>query len=698
MSAPRFTNRLIHETSPYLRQHGHNPVDWYPWGEEAIGRARAENKPIFLSVGYSACQWCHVMEHESFEDEAIARILNDNFISIKVDREERPDLDQIYMASVQMMSGQGGWPMSVFLTPDLRPFTGGTYFPPDDRYGRPGFRRILWMLADAWQLRRDDIDRAAMEITQHLQKLGEISGSEDALSPDLIRQAGRYLERAFDPTHGGFGQAPKFLHTMDLRLLLRIAKRWTDSNALHMVRHTLEKMALGGIHDHLGGGFARYSTDSQWFVPHFEKMLYDNALLVTTYCEAYQVEKRDLYKNTVESTLEWVHREMTASEGPFFSALDADSEGEEGKFYVWTREEIEKVLGTDEADFFCGVFGVSKHGNWEDPHAPGVPKNILHRKKTDEQIARSPGTTVADIHDKIKKSREKLREAREQRVRPGLDDKVLTSWNGLMITALATASQVFDRPDYADRARRAARFILENMVGKDGQLFRTWSRGGTAKLNGYLEDYAFFLEGLLTLHEATSEVDWLKAAIRIADKMVDQFSDDKQGGFFYTARNHEALIARTRDLHDNATPSASSVAVTALLRLSEWTGRADYHEIARKSLQLSAGLMDEKPFAMAQMLMALDFVLDPPTTLALIGSPDGEDMRLALRALRDSFQPHLLVARGAPGVSEASEIAPLRGKKGTPGMLTSYLCQNGSCQPPQTGLQPILDLLKSSPS
>ncbi len=680
MTAARFTNRLIHETSPYLRQHAHNPVDWYPWGEEALARARQLDRPIFLSIGYSACHWCHVMEHESFESEEIAKILNDHFVSIKVDREERPDLDQIYMLSVQMMSRHGGWPMSVFLTPQLRPFTGGTYFPPEDRYGRPGFRRLLLMIAEAWRTRRADIDRAAEEITAHLQQLGQLSSSAGELSPELLRQAGRQLEQAFDPTNGGFGQAPKFLHTMDLRLLLRLWKRFGDGYALQMASHTLQRMSMGGIYDHLGGGFARYSTDDRWLAPHFEKMLYDNALMVVAYCELFQATKDPLCREVVEDTLAWVQREMTAPEGAFYSTLDADSEGEEGKFYVWTMEQLEAVLGKEDAARFADCYQVKRCGNWADPHAPGVPKNILHRVTTFEQLAAMHDQPEGLLRDFLADCRARLFNAREQRVRPGLDDKVLTAWNGLMIHALATAAQVFARPEYAQRAARAADFVLSTLRAEDGKLYRTWSRGARAKLNAYLEDYAYLLEALVTLYEATFEPRWLDEAVTLAEKMIEQFWDKQQGGFFYTGRDHEPLIARGKDPHDNATPAANSVAVLALFRLVELTGRADLREKAEATLRLYHDLLRNRPLAATQMLLALDFWLGPVEAFALVGP--NEELPRILRAIHGVFRPNKVVAYSP---SPTDRVKLLEGKHALEGKLTTYVCENFTCQAPLVG-------------
>jgi uncharacterized protein YyaL (SSP411 family) len=685
-----FTNRLLHETSPYLRQHAHNPVDWYPWGPEALQRAKRLDRPIFLSIGYSACHWCHVMEHESFENDDIAKVLNDNFVSIKVDREERPDLDQIYMASVQMLTGAGGWPMSVFLTPDLRPFTGGTYFPPDDRYGRPGFKRLLLHIAEVWRTRRAEVEEAASQITGHLRDFGRLEPAEGELDAALLRQALAGLARAFDPRHGGFGQAPKFPHPMDLRLLLRCWKRFDDPQALEMVRVTLDHMARGGIYDHLGGGFARYSTDERWLVPHFEKMLYDNALLVPCYLEAFQATGEPFYREVADETLGWVLREMTSPDGPFYSTLDADSEGEEGKFYVWTAAEIEQILCPEDAELFNAVYGVEPEGNWEEG------KNILHRVKTFAQYARLNGLSEADLRARLDACRRKLFEVRSRRIWPGRDEKALTAWNGLMIAALAQAAQVLDRADYAEAAARAADFILTRMRGADGRLLRTWSAGSEPKLNAYLEDYSFLLDGLVSLYEATFAPRWIEAALDLAEVMVDQFWDSADGGFFYTGSDHESLIARGKDPHDNAVPSGNSLAVTALLRLVKLTGRMDLQEKAEATLRLYRGLLGAHPLAAGQMLVALDFHLGPVQEIAIVGDPSAEDTRRVLRILRGSFQPHRVVALKVPGDDEKKldELLPLLAGKTSQGPVTVFVCQNFTCQAPLVGVEAVQEALR----
>ncbi len=682
-------NRLIDETSPYLRQHAHNPVDWYPWGPEALGLARQHDRPIFLSIGYAACHWCHVMERESFEDDETARLLNEHFVCIKVDREERPDLDQIYMAAVQVLNeGQGGWPMSVFLTPDLEPFVAGTYFPPDDRYGRPGFKRILRWIVELWGKERDKIHKQAGHVVHHLRAGARIEPGEGALGEDVLRRAVGKLSGRFDPLHGGFGPAPKFLHTMDLRLLLRAWKRFDQLDALHMVKHTLERMAAGGIYDHLGGGFARYSTDARWLVPHFEKMLYDNALLVVAYLEAYQATGEAAFREVAEETLAWVGREMTSPEGPFYSTLDADSEGEEGKFYVWTQEEIEQVLGKEEADLFGAFYGVEPEGNWHDPHEHGhaaSPKNILHRPKTVAQFCALYKVNENDLRRRMKESRAKLLEVRNRRVWPARDEKMLTAWNALMIGAFAEAARVLDNPVYAERATRAADFILARMRGPDGRLLRTCSSGTAPKLNAYLEDYAYLIDALVSLYEATFAPRWVEAALDLAKVMVDQFWDPEGGGFYFTGRDHEALIARNKDPVDSATPSGNSMAVTGLLRLVKLTGRADLREKAEQTLRLFGGLMTAAPAAVAQMLVALDFHLGPVKEFAVVGKLADPETRRVLRAINTGFRPNKVVALKEEARPGAEGVVVLLSDKPAPDGVTTYVCENFTCQAPLAG-------------
>ncbi len=566
-------NRLAGETSPYLLQHAHNPVDWFPWGPEALAKAKAEEKPIFLSIGYSACHWCHVMERESFENPDIAAIMNERYVNIKVDREERPDLDNLYMAAVQALTGHGGWPMSVFLTPDLEPFYGGTYYPPTDSRGMPGFPRVLLSVERAWNERRDEILGAAGEMTSQLRSAGSIPASGGELDATLLDGAAKALGRAFEPIHGGFGSSPKFPHPMDLRVLLREHARTGDQHALHMVTHTLDKMARGGIYDHLGGGFARYSTDEQWLAPHFEKMLYDNALLSTVYLEAFQVTGNSEYATIARETMDYILERMTSPDGPFYATEDADSEGVEGKFYVWSLDEIQQVLGSERAVEFVSIYDVTERGNWE--HA-----NILNLPRPIEQAAKALGRDPAELRSDLASDRAKLLEARSKRIPPGKDTKVLTSWNGLMLGPLAEGSLILDEPRYAQAAEKAAGFLLDTMRTVDGRLLHSY-KDQQAKFNGYLDDYTHFIDGLTRLFEVTGRQRWIEAAIELAEVMIDEFHDAEGGGFYYVGKSHEQLIVRQKDAYDNATPSGNAMAATVLARLDALTGRDDFEALAR---------------------------------------------------------------------------------------------------------------------
>jgi uncharacterized protein YyaL (SSP411 family) len=691
-------NRLASESSLYLRQHAQNPVDWYPWGPEAIDRAKREQKPIFLSVGYSACHWCHVMEHESFEDADTAALLNEHFIPVKVDREERPDVDAIYMTAVQALNqGQGGWPMSVWLTPELQPFYAGTYFPPRDAHGRPSFKRVLLKLAEVWRNQRDEVAKSAGHITEALRQHGQPSQVEGDLTEGLLRVAPQLLRRAFDPRHGGFGTAPKFPHAIDLRLLLRCWHRFGDDDALAMVRKTLDGMARGGIYDHLGGGFHRYSVDERWLVPHFEKMLYDNALLSVAYLESYQATGEPFYRRVVEETLDYVIREMTAPPGAFYSTQDADSEGVEGKFYVWTEREVRDVLGDELADVFGSVYDVTPGGNWEG-------HTILYRSKTDEQDAKLLKLDVEELRKRLAEARKKLLDVRSKRVWPGRDEKILTSWNGLMIAAFAKAATVLDcwdpnqpsdegkdwvpmaRPDYTWAASQAASYILNHMRTPDGRLYRTTAVGSAPKIDGYLEDYAFLIDGLIELYSATLSAPWVRAAEELAGIMVDRFADPA-GGFFTTPDGQDDLIMRLKDQHDGSTPSGSAMAVTGLLRLAELTGTSRWREVADRGLKAMAGVMHDSPMAAAQSLVALDFALGPIEEVAIVS--DGTDLaaeRRVLRAAREPFRPRRVVAFREPSDPNAASL-PLLADKTAQGPVTTYICQNYTCQAPIVGAE-----------
>ncbi|MCA9054482.1 MAG: thioredoxin domain-containing protein [Planctomycetaceae bacterium] len=695
----RPANRLGRETSPYLLQHARNPVDWYPWGDEAFAEARKLDRPIFLSVGYSACHWCHVMEHESFENDEIARILNSGFISIKVDREERPDVDQIYMTAVQLLTHRGGWPMSVFMTPDGEPFFGGTYWPPHSRMGMPGFRDILVRISQIWSQQREEAFAAGRRLTSAIERVAAPAYQESPLTADLLQDAMGEILSSFDPVHGGFGSAPKFPHPMDIRLLLRCARRFDNSDALHAARHTLDKMAAGGIYDHLGGGFHRYSTDARWLVPHFEKMLYDNALLVPAFLEGSQLTSSssdvaesspspsDNYTRIVRETLDYVLREMTSPEGGYYSTQDADSEGEEGKFFVWFRDEVLELLGQDAGELFCQAYDVLPRGNWEGT-------SILNRPVSDTELCSRVQLTAEELHSALSDARKRLFAARSQRVAPGRDEKILTGWNGLMIEAMAHAGRVLAETRYTASARSAAEFILAEVRDDAGRLLHTF-KDSRARLTAYLDDYACFISGLTELYQATFEPHWLEVAVDLAEQMQQHFADPS-GGFFYTADDHERLITRTKDFQDNATPSGNSVAATALLKLGRITGRSDLEESGYQTLVAMSGLLTEHPRAAAQGLIALDWWLGPAIELVIVdgNSPDSGDALLASLAQR--FTPRLLLVRRATGTSDddvPNVLQPLLSGRAETGTTQFFVCEAGACQLPVERPEAVLKQL-----
>jgi uncharacterized protein YyaL (SSP411 family) len=677
MASEQHTNRLIDETSPYLLQHAHNPVDWYPWGPEALERARTEDKPILLSIGYSACHWCHVMEHESFENSEIARLMNDNFVCIKVDREERPDLDSIYMNAVQMMTGHGGWPMTVFLTPDLRPFYGGTYYPPVDRHGLPGFPKLLTAIADSYKNRSEDIDTSATAITAELKKINRFVPSGEMLTTEVLNQAFSALAGNFDPMNGGFGGAPKFPPSMTLMFLLRHHKRTNSPEALAMVELTLDKMARGGMYDHLGGGFARYSVDARWQVPHFEKMLYDNALLVRVYLYAYQQTKNPTYRRVAEEVLEYIVRDMTDRTGAFYSSEDADSEGEEGKFYVWTRAEVMSILGEEDGAILCEFFNVTESGNFEHGHS------ILNTPLSLEEFAEKKGANPEELRRTISAARQRLFTVREARVRPGRDDKSLAAWNGLMLTAFAEAANILGRDDYREIAVRNAEFILEHLT-KDGRLLRTY-KSGQSKLNGYLEDYAYVIEAMLALYEATFELRFFNHARELADTMIAQFWDEADGGFYFTSTDHEELLTRTKDYFDNATPSGNSVAALALLKLFHLTQEQEYQRSALAVLRTVRQAVAKYPSGFGYALCALDFYLSEPKEIAIVGETDSHEVRLFIEEIYSRYLPNKVVAARAPEDEQSAEaIKLLAARPVVEGKATAYVCRNYTCLAPAT--------------
>ena len=656
----KFTNHLITETSPYLLQHAHNPVDWYPWGDEAFAKASAEDKPVLVSIGYSACHWCHVMEHESFEDEATAAIMNEHFVNIKVDMEERPDVDQIYMSFVQMTTGRGGWPMNVFITPDKRPFYGGTYFPPAPRYGMPSWRQILKGIADTYRNKREDLIESADRIVGELKKMSVVEAATGTLSTEMLDSAFTSFTQTFDAVNGGFGGAPKFPAAMSLEFLLQYYHRTGDDKALSIVTFTLEKMARGGIYDQLGGGFHRYAVDAIWLVPHFEKMLYDNAQLIRVYLHAYQLTGEEFFKRIATECLEYIKREMLDESGGFYSTQDADSEGVEGKFFVWEPEEIKQILGDDAGAEFCAYFDVSKNGNFEG-------ENILNVKT----LGTSPS-------DRVREGIHKLFAAREQRIKPFRDEKVLTAWNGLMLGAFADAAGVLGTKEYLQIARSNAEFIKREL-SRDGRLLRTW-KDGTAKLNGYIEDYANVADGLIELFQVSGEFEHLIEAQRLTDLMITEFWDADNGGFFFTSNDHEELVVRNKDFYDNATPSGNSVAADVLLKLAKLTGDAKYERFAITVLRLAASQIRRHPQGFGRALSALEFHLAETKEIVVVGETGNE----LERAILAKYRPDSVVV--LDNGNAPAEIPLLTDRPKVDGKATLYVCRNFVCSRPVTDI------------
>jgi uncharacterized protein YyaL (SSP411 family)/aryl-alcohol dehydrogenase-like predicted oxidoreductase len=669
------TNRLAHETSPYLLQHAHNPVDWFPWGAEALERSKREDKPILLSIGYAACHWCHVMERESFENEDVARVMNEHFVCIKVDREERPDIDDIYMTATVAMTGHGGWPMTVFLTPKQEPFYAGTYFPPDDRQGRPGFKTLLERIAELWSTDRTRLSEQAAELTEHVRGRSELL-RESSVGEEAFFAAATELADSFDPVHGGFGAAPKFPPSASLSLLLRLHRRTVEPSLLQMATVTLDAMKNGGIYDHLAGGFARYSVDAEWLVPHFEKMLYDNAQLARVYLEAFQASANDEYRRVAAETLDYVAREMQDAEGGYYSATDADSEGVEGKFFVWAPDQVEEVVGQPAGEWFCRYYDVTPEGNWE-----GV--SILRTPRSLDAVATELGVGVDDLRRSLADSRQKLYAARLRRVPPLTDDKILTSWNGLMIGAMAEGARVLGERRYLASAERAARFVMSSLARPDGGLYRT-ARAGKAHLEAYLEDYAFFCDALLDLYEAGGADAYLVEAVRLAERMVADFGDAESGAFFQTASRHEALIARPREGHDGAIPSANAVAARILARLGLHLGRDDLRAKALAAIRAYGRPIERQPRAFATTLSVVDLLLEGPIELAFVGAPSD---RAALEAaVARHYLPNRVVAHAEPsgGAPLVSEFPLLAGKALVGGQAALYVCRDFACQAPIT--------------
>lgn len=682
-----FTNRLMHETSPYLLQHANNPVEWFPWGEEAFAKAKAENKPILLSVGYSACHWCHVMEHESFENEKIAGLMNDLFVSIKVDREERPDVDEIYMNAVQMLTGRGGWPMTVFLTPEGKPFYGGTYFPPEDRHNLPAFPRILAAVAQAYHERPQEVERATAQILGNLEKLSHRQESSRPLQVETLANAAASLAQHVDHTYGGLGGAPKFPNSTVFALFLRQARAGGNDHYLQMVAHTLQKMAAGGVYDHLGGGFHRYSVDERWLVPHFEKMLYDNALLARLYLEAYQATHEPFFRRIVEEILTYVEREMLSPEGGFYSTQDADSEGEEGKFFVWTRDEVMRELGDEVGEIFCRYYDVTDVGNFEH-------KNILHPTLTLVQLTKLFRREEQEVTQFLTDAKQKLFAVREKRIKPGRDEKIITSWNGLMIAAFAEAYRVLGNPRYLEIARQSVDFILTRL-SREGRLLRTY-KDGQAKYNAYLDDYAFFIAALLDLYEATFERAYLDRAVALTDLLLARFWDEKEGGFFFTSNDHEALISRSKSAFDGAIPSGNAVATFNLLRLSCLTENQTCLVKAEQALRLFYDAMEQNPFGFSYMLCALDFYLQRPKEIVLLGEKAAPETQKMLARIHDMFLPNKTLACFDAAEQTGQKLpSQLTGKTQVDGKLTVYVCHNFTCSLPVTEWGALKELLVS---
>jgi len=679
MSKRKHTNALAKETSPYLLQHAHNPVDWYPWGEEALSKAKKEDKPILLSIGYSACHWCHVMEHESFEDEGIAKLMNEHFINIKVDREERPDLDTIYMTVVQMVTGSGGWPMTVFLTPDQIPFYCGTYFPPEDGYGKPSFRRVLVSMVQTFKEKRQTLHDSVETIVAELRKSNSLSNAKSDLNVDMLQRASSSLTADYDSLNGGFGQAPKFPPSMALSYLMRSYKREHEQKYLDIVTQSLTKMACGGIYDQLGGGFHRYSVDARWLVPHFEKMLYDNALLSRVYLDGFLLTKNNFYRQISQETLDYVMREMTSPEGGFYSSQDADSEGREGAFFLWDAKEVQSILGSEESEPFCRYYDITSEGNFEG-------QNILHVPRSIDVVAQLNRISVDRQLEIVQRGRQRLFETRETRIKPGRDDKVLTAWNGLMLRSFAEAANSLDREDYRQTAVRNAEFLLSTLY-IDGRLFRSY-KDGRARFNAYLEDYACLVDGLISLYEASFDLRWMLAAEELADQMILKFWDPDGGGFYFTSKDHESLIHRPKDFYDNATPSGNSVAACSLLRLWKLTGNERWSRHAVAILESVSDLLPRHPAAFPQLLCGLDFYLGKTKEIAIIGDPSEKNTKELLHSIYGIYLPNKVVACGKDGGTFL-----LEDKAQIDGMSTAYVCENFTCELPVTSAEDLINRL-----
>lgn len=694
----KHTNRLIDSTSPYLLQHAHNPVDWYEWGPEALERAKKEDKPIFLSIGYSACHWCHVMERESFENEEIAEIMNEHFVCIKVDREERPDLDDIYMSATQAFTRSGGWPMSVWLTPDQRPFYAGTYFPPTSRYQRPGFKDLLLYLSKVWREEREKALQQADSLTRAVRELTQVEPGTEVVPYAVISRTTEFFSRAFDPIKGGMsgGGTNKFPPSMAMDLMLRRYHATLDESGgintklLELVELTLDKMAYGGIYDHLGGGIARYSTDADWLVPHFEKMLYDQALVSDIYQKTYQLTKNPLYSRIAREIFDYVIEDLQSPEGGFYSTRDADSEGEEGKFYVWSRDEVMRVLGDNDGPLFCDYYDVSDVGNWEG-------HNILNVPRSAEKVAKLHKISVEELEQRLDLAKKKLFDVREKRVKPHLDDKVLSGWNGLMIASMAKGYRIFEEPRYRDAAAKAAKFVLTKMRDQDGRLLRTYRQGKKHTI-GYLDDYAFMIEALLNLYETTFETKWLDYAEQLNSQLMKHYRDHEQGGFFFTSDEAEKILVRAKDANDGAIPSGNSVQFMNLQRLAILLDRKELAQEAEKIMRTFSKKLNDQRFSLSseRLLSAVDFYHRRPKEAAFVcRAGDATKADELINAAWQQYVPNAVFAMAVEGNADAQALAKriplLAGKVSLNGRPTVYVCKNYACQAPTTDIKTMVE-------
>ncbi len=686
------SNTLITEKSPYLLQHAHNPVNWYPWGEEAFDKAKEENKLVFLSIGYSTCHWCHVMERESFEDEEVAEVLNRDFISIKVDREERPDIDHLYMAVCQAMTGRGGWPLTVILTPDKHPFFAGTYIPKQRKKNHFGMMDLLPQAAKKWSEHPQKVKALGLQIVEETEKR-MLSNMEGQINDKTLLVGYETYASSFDPQYGGFGVAPKFPTPHNLSFLLRYYHDTGEQKALDIVEHTLVSMYRGGLYDHIGKGFSRYSTDNQWLVPHFEKMLYDNALLAMAYIEAYQITRKPLYKQVAEEIFEYVLRDMTDEAGGFYSAEDADSEGEEGKFYVWTPEEVYKILGEEEGSLYCELFDITEKGNFEGRSVP----NLI--EQWPEQYAEAHDMNLAELVERIQHCREALYQAREERVHPFKDDKILTSWNGLMIMALAKGAKALGRSDYMEAAKRSFQFIWTRLRREDGRLLARY-RDGEAAILGFIDDYAFLLWGCMELYEATFDPDYLEKAVHISDAMIELFWDADQGGFFFYGNDSEQLFTRNKEIYDGAIPSGNSVALYNLIRLSRMTANERYADICTQTIQAFAGALDRYPAGHSILLSSLLLESKPSREIVIAGMKEADQSQAMVKEIYQRFLPNTLILFNTPEYEQALEkLIPLvQGKRAKNNTTMAYICEDFSCQAPIMHFDAFVDHLNAQKS